>query len=788
MIQESMGDVNDVGTGPAASVPLGGSGPPKICDNKPAANIDKPPLVASVDGGAKCTSNSSGALASGSVSAEIKEASSNGDQGSMVVDTASTTSVQQTAVAVTSTRDGEQSVSENIDSGHATDTQNHSSGGSSTSSADTAISDGTSTSIRNTGKAPAVIAESSTPSQPRAESSAGVANNKRARDDDNEGHAAVEENNIVPIEGAELKRVKTDHPTDATAAQSVPNSPQKVSEPPSSTFVADTLEPAGGRKPRTTNQLQWILSKLLKTLTVVPESWPFRQPVDPVKLNLPTYFTVIKHPMDLSTIRQKIKDQAYWSASECIADFNLMFENCRTFNRPGDDVSKMGEKLEAVMQRKLKDMPAVEVETTAVGRGRAKARSVASADGIAPSTPYTPPVSNTVPLRRSSTRPVRPPMKDLVSEISPGSSVSGKRKSKVKLSARMKFCGTIMRELMHKKHMQYSWPFLKPVDAVALGLSDYHDIIKKPMDLGTVKKKLDAGVYKSAEAFMAEVDLVFQNCYKYNPAGSEVAILGKKLHKVYNGKAAMMPDEDPDEDRRLAKQNKKSKKVHHVSYDDSSDDDDDAEEDSDDDDSDDESSDDSEEDNDVDSSDDEDVKIAKLKVLLARMEQKKKKKKKNQKQKASKKERKELEKQAKRAAKAAKAAKAAAAAASKPRKAPVKKKTTPAASKVSAPMKKKAARRHDSSDESSSSDSDEDDEGMSYFQKVELCHKVEVLDVEHLNKVVEIIRTREKGMNKNKPKGAEEVIDFSSLQNSTLKALQTYVDSIKGTSKKASTR
>ena len=33
----------------------------------------------------------------------------------------------------------------------------------------------------------------------------------------------------------------------------------------------------------------------------------------------------------------------------------------------------------------------------------------------------------------------------------------------------------------------YAWPFYKPVDAELLGLHDYHDVIKKPMDLGTVK-------------------------------------------------------------------------------------------------------------------------------------------------------------------------------------------------------------------------------------------------------------------------------------------------------------
>ena len=33
----------------------------------------------------------------------------------------------------------------------------------------------------------------------------------------------------------------------------------------------------------------------------------------------------------------------------------------------------------------------------------------------------------------------------------------------------------------------YAWPFYKPVDAQALGLHDYYDIIKKPMDLGTIR-------------------------------------------------------------------------------------------------------------------------------------------------------------------------------------------------------------------------------------------------------------------------------------------------------------
>lgn len=34
---------------------------------------------------------------------------------------------------------------------------------------------------------------------------------------------------------------------------------------------------------------------------------------------------------------------------------------------------------------------------------------------------------------------------------------------------------------------EYAWPFYKPVDAEMLGLHDYYEIIKKPMDLGSIK-------------------------------------------------------------------------------------------------------------------------------------------------------------------------------------------------------------------------------------------------------------------------------------------------------------
>ena len=83
--------------------------------------------------------------------------------------------------------------------------------------------------------------------------------------------------------------------------------------------------------------------------------------------------------------------------------------------------------------------------------------------------------------RGVSGRPIKPPKKDLPDSMLPQPA----RRSK--LSPPLRYCNSVLKELLSKKHAAYAWPFYKPVDAEALALHDYHDIIKLPMDLGSVK-------------------------------------------------------------------------------------------------------------------------------------------------------------------------------------------------------------------------------------------------------------------------------------------------------------
>ena len=87
-------------------------------------------------------------------------------------------------------------------------------------------------------------------------------------------------------------------------------------------------------------------------------------------------------------------------------------------------------------------------------------------------------------------------------------------------------CMEVLKGLQNHQH---GWVFNNPVDPVELGLPDYFEVIKKPMDLGTVQRKIDNGLYHSIEDFQTDVNLTFDNAMQYNEDGSVVHDMAKEL-------------------------------------------------------------------------------------------------------------------------------------------------------------------------------------------------------------------------------------------------------------------
>jgi len=87
-------------------------------------------------------------------------------------------------------------------------------------------------------------------------------------------------------------------------------------------------------------------------------------PVDAIKLNIPDYHTIIKNPMDFGTIKKRLENNFYWSAKECIKDFNTVFTNCYVYNKAGEDIVVMAQTLEKLFLTKIASMPKEETPMT----------------------------------------------------------------------------------------------------------------------------------------------------------------------------------------------------------------------------------------------------------------------------------------------------------------------------------------------------------------------------------------------------------------------------------------
>jgi len=96
-----------------------------------------------------------------------------------------------------------------------------------------------------------------------------------------------------------------------------------------STSAAAAAAAASLPKPIWMTAARQIVSDIFKK----EDAWIFLRPVDPVKDQCADYLTVIKSPMDFATIRKKISK--YNAKSDFLDDCELVFANCRQYNKPG---------------------------------------------------------------------------------------------------------------------------------------------------------------------------------------------------------------------------------------------------------------------------------------------------------------------------------------------------------------------------------------------------------------------------------------------------------------------
>ncbi|XP_028636492.1 nucleosome-remodeling factor subunit BPTF isoform X10 [Grammomys surdaster] len=98
------------------------------------------------------------------------------------------------------------------------------------------------------------------------------------------------------------------------------------------------------------------LKRVLRSLQAHKMAWPFLEPVDPN--DAPDYYGVIKEPMDLATMEERIQKRYYEKLTEFVADMTKIFDNCRYYNPNDSPFYQCAEVLESFFVQKLKGFKA----------------------------------------------------------------------------------------------------------------------------------------------------------------------------------------------------------------------------------------------------------------------------------------------------------------------------------------------------------------------------------------------------------------------------------------------
>lgn len=356
-------------------------------------------------------------------------------------------------------------------------------------------------------------------------------------------------------DGPAAKRSKTEE--DATTDFKVPERPAINTQ----VNGTHTEAPQTSAPPMTQLQHKHCM-RTIQNVKRIQSSTAFRQPVDYVMLNIPSYPSVISKPMDLKTLEENLKESKYPTVEAFTADFNQIVQNCETFNGRESTFTKSAYEMKASFDKNMAKIPGPDVTEPSPADRKKKAilppaakatparrESRSSLPGSARS-----PVSAGSPqtfalnpqgvplIRRDSTFGDGRPKREIHPPAPRDLPYANQKPKKKKYQWELRFCEKVLSELSKPKYNHVSWPFMTAVDPVALNIPTYHSIIKKPMDFGTMKTKLDHGEYENAKEFEADARQVFQNCYRFNPSTDPINHTGHQFESIFDTEWAKKRD------------------------------------------------------------------------------------------------------------------------------------------------------------------------------------------------------------------------------------------------------
>ncbi|XP_076985134.1 protein polybromo-1 isoform X3 [Tamandua tetradactyla] len=284
----------------------------------------------------------------------------------------------------------------------------------------------------------------------------------------------------------------------------------------------------------------------------------------PSKVQYPDYYAIIKEPIDLKTIAQRIQNGSYKSVHAMAKDIDLLAKNAKTYNEPGSQVFKDANSIKKIFYMKKAEIEHHEMAKSSLRMrtpsNLAAARLTGSSHGKGSLGEERNPTSKYYRNKRAV-------QGGRLSAITMALQYGSESEEDAALAAARYEEGESEAESI-TSFMDVSNPFYQLYDTVRSCRNnqgqliaepffhlpskkkypDYYQQIKMPISLQQIRTKLKNQEYETLDHLECDLNLMFENAKRYNVPNSAIYKRVLKLQQVMQAKKKELARRDDIED------------------------------------------------------------------------------------------------------------------------------------------------------------------------------------------------------------------------------------------------
>ncbi|XP_025062531.1 protein polybromo-1 isoform X11 [Alligator sinensis] len=291
------------------------------------------------------------------------------------------------------------------------------------------------------------------------------------------------------------------------------------SETPSPGYLKEILEQLLEAIAVATNPSGRLISELFQKL--------------PSKVQYPDYYAIIKEPIDLKTIAQRIQNGTYKSIHAMAKDIDLLAKNAKTYNEPGSQVFK-----DANAIKKIFNMKKAEIEHSELAKSSLRISNKRAVQGDRLS-------AITMALQYGSESDEDAALA-AAARYEEGESEAESITSFMDTSNPLYQLYDTVRSCRNNQGQLISEPFFHLPSKKKY--PDYYQQIKTPISLQQIRTKLKNHEYETLDQLESDLNLMFENAKRYNVPNSAIYKRVLKMQQVMQAKKKELARRDDIED------------------------------------------------------------------------------------------------------------------------------------------------------------------------------------------------------------------------------------------------